>query len=164
MVECRAAEPRAVRWEVLKQELGVELPPDFRAFAEAYPRLEFDDFLLVHLPEPGNESSFIATVRGAAKVVRHLSESGDAKGYVPFPEPGGLLEWGSSNEGDSFYWRTWSVSPAEWPVVVSGRNDDWSEYAIGAVDFLAAIYRRDLVVPGLPSADFPGEDPTVAVL
>lgn len=162
IVEHRAAEPRRVRWEVLKQELGVDLPPDFCAFAEAYPRLELDDFLLLHVPEPGDESSFVETVREAAELIRDLSEAGMSKGYVPFPEPGGLLEWGNSNQGDSFYWRTWSASPAEWSVVVSGRNDDWSEYAIGAVDFLAAVYRRDLVIPGI-SKCFPGEDPAVVV-
>jgi hypothetical protein len=83
--------------------------------------------------------------------------------YVPYPEPGGLLEWARSNCGDSFYWRTWSEAPADWSVVVSGANDDWSEYAMGAVDFLAAVYRRDLKIPGMPE-DFPTADPDLVAV
>jgi hypothetical protein len=160
MVQFRAATPRAVRWEVLHEDLGVALPPDFRALAEAYPKLFFDEFLLVNLPEPGEELSFAASVRASAEIVRLLSDAGMAKGYVPFPEPGGLLEWGSSDCGDSFYWRTWSKSPSDWSIVVSGRNDDWSEYAIGVVDFLAAVFRKDFTIPGMPYG-FPSWDSDV---
>lgn len=59
---------------------------------------------------------------------------GVTEGYVPYPEPGGLLEWGKPYEGDSFHWRTSSESPDEWPVVAMGANGDWSEYAMSAVD------------------------------
>ncbi|MFC4335399.1 SMI1/KNR4 family protein [Salininema proteolyticum] len=163
VVPYRAAAPRAVRWEVLHADLGVELPPDFRALAEAYPSLLVQDFLELETPEPGLESSFVADVRDLTVIVKDLSEAGLAKGYVPYPEPGGLLGWARSNCGDGFYWRTWSESPADWSVVVSGENDDWSEYAMGAVDFLAGIYRKDFKVGGMPE-NFPSDNPDVVAL
>ncbi|THV29691.1 hypothetical protein E9998_09250 [Glycomyces paridis] len=90
-------------------------------------------------------------------------EEGDAVDYVPFPEPGGLLLWATSNSGDYFFWRTWSKSPDDWSVVVMGENSDWSEYAVGAVDFLAAIFRKDFTIPGMPR-NFPSDNPEVVVL
>ncbi|MFC4335400.1 SMI1/KNR4 family protein [Salininema proteolyticum] len=159
----RSAAPRAVRWEVLHAALGVELPPDFRALAEAYPPLEFEDFLRIELPRVGEESSYVARVREASEILQDLCDMGDAVDYVPYPEPGGLLLWGSSTSGDCFYWRTWSESPADWPIVVMGENGDWSEHVIGVVDFLAAIYRKDVLPPGMPE-NFPSDYPDVVAL
>ncbi|WP_205325333.1 hypothetical protein [Glycomyces sp. YM15] len=160
MVQFRAAEPRGVRWEVLHEELGVELPSDFRALAEAYPALVLENFLYLELPEPGKESLFVAAHRQAAEILDDWRNQGYAAWYVPFPEPSGLLHWASSDVGDTFYWRTWSESPDDWSVVVSGENGDWSEYAIGVVDFLAALYRKDFTIGGMPKG-WPGDDPDV---
>lgn len=163
MVQHRAAATREVRWEVLREALGVEFPSDFRALAESYPVLVFEDFLRLELPRPGSESTYVAAAQRAAEIVDVWREEDDAAGYVPFPEPGGLLLWASSYSGDYFFWRTWSVSPDDWSVVVMGANGDWSEYAMRAVDFLAAIYRRDFTIPGMPRS-FPSVDPDVVAL
>jgi hypothetical protein len=163
MVKFRVAAPREVRWEVLREKLGVEFPSDFRALAESYPMLVFEDFLRLELPRPGKESSYVAAAQLAAEILDDLREEGEAAGYVPFPEPGGLLLWASSFSGDYFYWRTWSESSDDWPVVVRGANGDWSEYAMSAVDFLVAIYRRYFTIPGMPK-NFPSADPDVIAL
>ncbi|MDA1361636.1 hypothetical protein O1R50_18555 [Glycomyces luteolus] len=163
MVQFRAPAPREVRWEVLREELGVELPSDFRALAEAYPELVFEDFLCLGLPRPGEELSYVAVHRQAAEILDVWREEGDAAGYVPYPEPGGLLLWAWSYSGDYFYWRTWSAFPDDWSVVVMGANGDWSEYAIGVVDFLAALYRKDFTIPGMPR-NWPGDDPDVVAV
>ncbi|WP_198667052.1 hypothetical protein [Glycomyces dulcitolivorans] len=160
MVQFRAAVPRRVGWDVLHEDLGAVLPSDFCVLAEAYPVLVFEDFLRLELPQPGRESSYVVAHRQAAEILQDWGEEGDAAGYVPFPEPGGLLLWGWSYSGDYFYWRTESESPDGWPVVVMGANGDWSEYAMGAVDFLAAVYRRDFTIPGMPGS-FPSDNPNV---
>ncbi|MFG3338355.1 hypothetical protein [Glycomyces sp. NPDC048151] len=161
MVKFRAAEPREVRWDLLREELGVELPSDFRALAEAYPALVLEDFLILHLPHPGEESRFVTDHRRAAVILDDWRREGYAADYVPFPEPGGLLLWGSSDVGDYFFWRTWSESPDDWSIVVSGENGDWSEYHVGVVDFLASLYSDDLGLWGMPEG-FPTNDPEVA--
>ncbi|WP_229703735.1 hypothetical protein [Streptomyces albiflavescens] len=38
-----------------------------------------------------------------------------------------------------------SPDPDSWPVVVCGANGDWSEFPVGAVEFLAGVYRRTAV-------------------
>ncbi|MBT2368033.1 hypothetical protein J7E88_22635 [Streptomyces sp. ISL-10] len=85
---------------------------------------------------------------------------GDTEGYVPFPQPGGLICWAESNSGDCFYWRTSPADPDAWPVVVRGDNGDWSEFPVGAVEFLAGVYQRTIDVPGMPRS-FPSDDSKV---
>jgi hypothetical protein len=47
-----------------------------------------------------------------------------------------------------------------WPVVVRGDNGDWSQFPVGAVEFLGGVYRRTIHVGGMPG-DFPSHDPQV---
>ncbi|MFE2844942.1 hypothetical protein ACFXKS_15490 [Streptomyces scopuliridis] len=53
-----------------------------------------------------------------------------------------------------------SPDPDAWPVVVFGRDGDWSEFSMGVVEFLTATYRRTIDIPGMPEA-FPGGQPKV---
>ncbi|WP_328627939.1 hypothetical protein OHA88_31175 [Streptomyces sp. NBC_00353] len=45
-------------------------------------------------------------------------------------------------------------------MVVRGANGDWSEFPVGAVEFLAGVYRRTIDVPGMLRS-FPSDDPKV---
>ncbi|WP_345041493.1 hypothetical protein [Streptomyces sannanensis] len=150
---------RCVDWAALEADLGTALPSDFRSLAEAYPILVVDDFLTVSVPRPGAEASWASESR-EDEILQDLYEMGDTEGYVPFPQPGGLICWAESNSGDSFYWRTSPADPDAWPVVVRTDNGEWSEFPVGAVEFLAGVYRRTLDVSGMPR-DFPGDDPKV---
>lgn len=47
--------------------------------------------------------------------------------------------------------------------LVRGDNGDWSEFPVGAVEFLACVYRRTVHVPGMPG-DFPSDSPQVSGL
>ncbi|MEV6196529.1 hypothetical protein AB0M19_29490 [Streptomyces sp. NPDC051920] len=146
-------------WAALEVNLGTALPSDFRCLAEVYSVLVIDDFLIVSTPTPGAETLW-ASARREDEILQDLYEMGDTGGYVPFPQPGGLISWAESNSGDSFYWRTTPADPDVWPVVVYGANGDWSEFPVGAVEFLAGVYRRTIDVPGMPRS-FPSDDPKV---
>ncbi|MFH9224384.1 SMI1/KNR4 family protein [Streptomyces lydicus] len=155
----RVAAGRPVDWAALEAALGTALPSDFRSLAEAYPVLVVDDFLMVSSPTPGAEALWGSAGR-EDEILQDLYEMGDTEGYVPFPQPGGLISWAGSNAGDSFYWRTGPADPDAWPVVVRGDNGDWSEFPVGAVEFLAGVYGRTIDVPGMPRG-FPSDDPKV---
>ncbi|MGW4389161.1 SMI1/KNR4 family protein [Streptomyces sp. NPDC004685] len=159
MTRWRVPGGRDVDWAALDAVLGTALPSDFRALAEAYPVLVIDDFLMVSSPTPGAEASWAAASR-EDEILQDLYEMDDTEGYVPFPQPGGLISWANSNSGDSFYWKTSPADPDAWPVVVRTDNADWIEFPVGAVEFLAGVYGRTIDVPGMPG-DFPGESPKV---
>nr|WTA69451.1 hypothetical protein OHB51_09995 [Micromonospora sp. NBC_00855] len=159
MTRWRVPEGRSVDWAALEAELGTALPSDFRALAEAYPVLVIDDFLMVSVPTPGAEALWASASR-EDEILQDLHEMGGTEDYVPFPQPGGLISWAASYSGDTFYWRTSPRDPDAWQVVVRGDNGDWSEFPVGAVEFLAGVYRRTIDVGGMPG-DFPSDDPKV---
>ena len=111
----RPGAARRVDWPALEGSLGVGLPADFKEFAEAYPPVEIDEFLRIWSPAPGREEEFVEGVRYGLETLRDLQEAGDAEDYTAYPEPGGLLPWGESIEGDVFYWRTAGPAPERWP-------------------------------------------------
>lgn len=160
MMRWRAASRRSVDWAALEGDLGTGLPSDYRSLTEAYPTLVIDDFLMVSLPQPGAEASWVSGVRDSSEILQDLYEMEDTQGYVPYPEPDGLLCWAESYSGDRLYWRMSSPDPEAWPVVVRGANGDWSEFPVGAVEFLVGVYRRNIHVPGMPKS-FPSDDPQV---
>jgi hypothetical protein len=135
----RPASARPVDWPTLERSLGVGLPADFKEFAGAYPPVEIDEFLRIWSPAPGREEEFVEGVRYGLDILRDLRESGDTEDYTAYPEPGGLLPWGESLEGDVFYWRTAGPDPQQWPVVASGRNGAWWECAGGMLAFLVGV-------------------------
>ncbi|MGA4838854.1 hypothetical protein [Streptomyces sp. G45] len=156
----RATETRAINWGEISAELGTELPADFKALSEAYPPLTIDEFLAILIPTPGAERFFISGVRRLLDMLRHRRDRGASRGYVPYPEEHGLLPWGSSSEGDIFYWKTSDGGPDSWTILVSGRNDDWCEFQGSLTEYLAGLVSGAVPPDGLPP-DFPGRTPTI---
>lgn len=160
LVRWRVPGGRRVDWDALAAALGAGLPADFRALAEAYPGLVLGEFLTVSLPRPGGEAGWGAEGRDD-EILQDLYETDDTDGYVPYPRPGGLIAWAESTSGDVLYWHTERADPDAWTVVLRTANAEWSEYGLGAVAFLTAVYGGTLALGGMPRG-FPGED--VAVL
>ncbi|MFC3450510.1 hypothetical protein [Amycolatopsis speibonae] len=86
----------------------------------------------------------------------------DLPEMVPFalwPEPGGLLEWARTGNGDALYWLT-EGEPEDWTTVVWNPRDSSGSDALDAVAFLFAYFEGRLDVPlfGPPPPE-PGFDP-----
>ncbi|MFC8439374.1 SMI1/KNR4 family protein [Streptomyces sp. BJ20] len=158
--EHRIAGGRGIDWVSIESDLGTRLPSDFIELAEAYPRFSLDDFLSVHIPEPGGERFFTAGVRETLDELADLRDSGMSHEHVPYPEPGGLFPWGTSAEGDTFYWRMTGGHPDAWTILVSGHNDDWCAYQGTVTEYLAGLLAGTVSPDGLPP-DFPREAPTL---
>jgi hypothetical protein len=63
--------------------------------------------------------------------------------YRIFPEPGGLLSWGSNQLGDVFWWLT-EGEPEQWPVIMWARGPVRTfRFDGGMVEFLCAILSGD---------------------
>ncbi len=160
LLDIRSVERRSIDWAFIRREIGVVLPPDFVALAEAYPPFTVDDFLGLHLPSPGKEKNFVRGARAMLGDLAELRDTGMSHGHVPFPEPGGLFPWGDSCEGDVFHWKTSAADSASWSVLVSGHNDDWCGYAGDLTSYLAGLVRGTVPPDGLPP-DFPGRTPVI---
>lgn len=155
----KSNERRVFDWHVLARELGTGLPEDFMELAEWYPTFHIADFLVLSIPEPGQEVAYAQTWKDDQNLAA-LYADGLTYGYAPYPAPGGLIGWGASYEGDNFYWRTNEGDPNFWTIVVEGRNDDWCTYDGTLTDYLAGLATGTVTTDGLPS-NFPGRDPVI---
>ncbi|MGW0607437.1 SMI1/KNR4 family protein [Streptomyces sp. NPDC002640] len=141
-----------IDWAGLEQGLGTRLPSDFKHLAEWYPAFDIGGFLLVRIPERGQEGRFLQGILATLEV---LSDAWlePRLGLSAHPAPGGLLPWGESCDCDKFMWRTTGSTPEDWVVTVASRGGAWWHYGGGAVQFIAEYCTGILEPWGLPPID-----------
>ena len=146
---CGPSEP-SFPWASSKQEIGFEFPADYREFIDAFGPGELRGYLYVEAPwsrygSPQAEPDFCgflsSTADELAPVFQKMRQDDPALSPYPFrPEPGGLLCWGSTVQGDYFFWLTSGDDPMEWPVIVWFRGQfpdtPWRRYNMRFVAFL----------------------------
>ncbi|WP_328605747.1 hypothetical protein OG943_38015 [Amycolatopsis sp. NBC_00345] len=141
--EC--AEPQTIDWAEVEAAYGAPLPADYRAYADAYPALELDSQFVIRHPLSKNTTSKL--VECGKDVLEAFAggrrEFPEAVPYPLFPEPGGLLPWGSDYDGADYFWRTagrpgeWTIAvfeSAEWWEFPGGFGAFWTELAAGRID------------------------------
>ncbi|GAA3024725.1 hypothetical protein GCM10020229_40000 [Kitasatospora albolonga] len=147
----RLTVPQTFDWPALEGALGASLPADYKRLCELYPTFVLGDFLSVHYPAAGREQDWPQALQEDLEIVMEWCEDDDPViPLTPYPAPGGLLPWGSSNQGDFFLWSTNAAGPHEWTVTVASRNGDWWHYTGGLVQFLADLISGALEPWGLP--------------
>ena len=92
----RAATVRPIDWAALQAALGVALPADYREFADRYPPLWIDGVMILRVPEPGDESTFVSGVFSIGEEMDSLAEDDMTEDYTFHPAEGGLICWGAS--------------------------------------------------------------------
>jgi hypothetical protein len=145
---------RPDRWPEVEAKLGTALPDDFKAFTERYGSGKFDDFLYLFNPfaaDPaGNllaaSDTVLAAYRGSrAKFPNRLP-------LPPWPEPGGLLPLGRSDNGNELYWLT-EGPPPSWPVVAfAGRSTRHEVHRHPVTGFLALLLSGELATSVFPDS------------
>jgi len=144
-VECGTWED----WAGVQSELGLRLPVDYKYFINSYGTGKISDFLYVLNPFSANAylnlKQQIWLVLGGLRVTKQVSGSEE----VPYPlyaEPGGLLPWGITDNGDTLYWLTRGENPDKWTVVIGdARGPEWEEYDQYMVEFLAKVLLGEAV-------------------
>ena len=155
----RSETVRPVDWKLLRDRFGTALPADYREYCSYYPPLTIDDFMAFLVPNPGREDRFVDVISEQLELMRELAEDDMTEDYTFHPEADGLFPWGSSNQGDMFFWRMSGPDPDEWPAVVYTANGGWWEHAGGAVSLIVGLIDGSVEHRGLPPR--PGPNPTV---
>lgn len=146
-------------WGEIEAKLGLRLPEDYKELVATFGVGGFDDFLSpfyprCRLPALDLEHVVPRVLDGYRELLRT-----EALPYRFFPALGGLFPWAVTDNGDYCFWRTGSVTPNAWPVVVgASRSGDWFELDGNAVQFLHATLSGDVVCSVFPE-DFPWELP-----
>ncbi|KES06642.1 hypothetical protein BU52_12715 [Streptomyces toyocaensis] len=152
LARCRRTAPAGIDWTQVEECLGVALPSDYRLLAESYPSMVvFGDFLCVGFPPPGREKTWAEGPEDLEILAEWCEDAEAAVPLAPFPAPGGLLPWATSNQGDYFLWTTSEAGPDAWTVTVASSNGGWWHYTGGAVQFLADLIGGSLDLWQLPS-------------
>jgi hypothetical protein len=145
-------------WSYVEARLGVRLPTDYKQFLGVFGSGEVNGFLLVASPVFGDRLIRLEDlVRSRLEIRRALRAAGwDIPPHPLSPEPGGLLPWGITRNGDTCFWQT---TPAEqqdeWTVtVVESKSQEWIDFDGSLTAFLAAVLTRGLVVPFFPQEVF----------
>ena len=157
------AEPRETQgdWAKVEAEIGTALPADFKDYIARYGTGVVCDFLWPLNPFAANDNiNLLTEIRFQLETLRATREKFPKRfTYAIFPEPGGYLPWGRSENGDVMHWKTVGA-PDEWTVAVTdARAPEWEEFAESMTGFLAKLLKREIVCSIFPD-DFLDDGPT----
>lgn len=137
----RLAPPPSEPVPLVAPELTV--PADYLDLTATYGVGEFCD--LIYLELDGHEDSL--DYERAEKL-----EYPEEYPYPIHPEPGGLLPWGATSNGDVLCWLT-AGEPDTWPTVIWDLRSRWfEEHPMGATEFLAGWLAGRVTSDLLPDA------------
>ncbi|MEU4805458.1 SMI1/KNR4 family protein [Actinosynnema sp. NPDC023587] len=125
-------------WHRVEADLGLRLPADYRELVTRYGSGGFGDIGLLTPFDPcaGGAGSLVG--RAHALLDLHGPFRDEWPEDVPFPlhpEPGGVLEWALTGNGDALCWLT-EGDPDDWPTVVWNVRGGAERFDLGAVALL----------------------------
>jgi hypothetical protein len=140
-------------WAEVEGALGTGLPSDFKAFTELYGSGMVDDFLYLFNPfaagEDGNLLFEKDRVLAGYRQIR--AKYPERLALPPFPEEGGVLPLGRTDNGDELYWVT-EGDPDGWPVALLESRAALQEvHPMPVTGLLAALAANQLTSRILPT-------------
>lgn len=108
-----------IRWQPVEESIGLKLPSAYKSLVNLFGGSSWGDFLHILTPfdDRLNLQRRAKSILDADRVLRSEFPSHYPLGL--YPEPGGLLPWAITDNGDSLYFITIS-SPDHWPTVIKG--------------------------------------------
>ena len=141
-------------WAAVERALGTGLPGDFKAFTERYGSGTVDDFLYLFNPfAAGQDGNLLAEKDRVLEGYRQTrARFPERLPLPPFPDPGGVLPLGRTDNGDELYWVT-QGDPDGWPVALLEARTALQElHAMPVTGLLAALAANQLPSRILPKA------------
>lgn len=149
-------------WNNVEQSLNTKLPDDYKKFTDTFGSVYIDEFIGVLNPFSSNPNlDLVAQAKIILDDYRWLHEQGNEEPKYPyFPEKGGLLPFGTTDNGDVLFWKT-AGQPNEWTVVVNAaREAEYDEFDENMTNFLSNILQGKLISTVFPNG-FPSQSPTI---
>jgi hypothetical protein len=139
-------------WAEVEAALGTGLPTDFKAFTELYGSGTIDDFLYLFNPfTQGQDGNLLAEKNRVLAAYRQTrARFPERLPLPPFPEQGGVLPLGRTDNGDELYWVT-QGPPDQWPVMLLEARAALQELQpMPVTGFLGALAANQLTSRVLP--------------
>jgi hypothetical protein len=140
-------------WEWLYERLGTRLPTEYVELMQRYGGGCWAGWLRLDTPLSADREGLAEHSGWACDNYRSLRDSHPE--YYPlaaWPEPGGILPFGDSIDGDELCWLTVGDSPDDWPLIVHPRHSDQGPpLPLPLADTLLEWLRGRFGDEGLPS-------------
>jgi len=119
-----------VDWARAEEQLGVALPDDYKALAEAYGVGWFSEWLMVNLPDsPYPQFDLLHVAQDTEWRRSGRDHQPGTILYAFHPEPSGLIHWGHTRAADDLWWLPVTDHPASWRIVASDdEGGHWAEF------------------------------------
>jgi hypothetical protein len=140
-------------WAEVEAAIGTQLPGDFKAFTELYGSGMVDDFLYLFNPFAADQDGnlLVEKDRVLAAYRQTRARFPDRLSLPPFPEEGGVLPLGRTENGDELYWVT-KRDPDDWPVaLLESRATLLEVHPMPVTGLLAALAANQLTSRVLPN-------------
>jgi hypothetical protein len=141
-------------WPTVEAQLGTCLPEDYKRFTNLYGSGKFDDFLYLFNPfaAPDSGGNLVTERDRVLAGYRELRAKFPGRFPLPpFPEPGGLLPLGRSDNGNQLYWVT-EGDPDGWGIALfDGRGSRYERFPPPVTGFLAGLLAGELRTTLLPA-------------
>lgn len=149
--------PDQLVWDTIELDVHA-LPSDYRLYIESYGTGCVDGFIWVFNPGAKNANLNLSDqVRRYSEVLDEINESGLEARIPIFPEVGGVLPFGVTDNGDLLLWVT-EDHPDRWIVAVLPSRGGLIKYDTNMTGFLAGVCSGSIVCKAFPT-DFPSRAP-----
>lgn len=134
-------------WEPVETELGLSLPQDYKDFSRIYGRGYFMEFLGVGIPRSTNPNTRLELK------IPQLSSAFAYRDDLPhpiWPAPGGLVPFGTTDNGDILFW--WPRDDLDvWGIAVWDRGlQTFETFGCDLTDFLAGLATGEILPEAFP--------------
>ena len=130
-------------WDEIESQIGSVLPDDYKQFVTYYGSGRIDNLLWIFNPFASNKHiNFVKQIEVRLEALRFLIEKRSEHPYPLFPNTGGLLPFGGTDNGDTLYWLTEGLAN-NWHIVINeARGPEYQRFKCGLGVLLPRILRR----------------------
>ncbi|GAA2741898.1 SMI1/KNR4 family protein [Kitasatospora cinereorecta] len=132
--------PTPELWHASEAHLGMGLPSDFKAFLDLYGPGAVDGYL--HLDRPLDGSPEEAERLWDRGWHRDWHRNPELYPWPFHPDQGGLINWGSDEHSNSYFFLPLEPDPDDWRIVIAGEEGEWFETGGGFTDFVLRCFDR----------------------
>ena len=134
-------------WEPIEAELGIPIPPDYKDLVRVYGSGYYMEFFGIHVPRSANLNLRLETQ--VAAICATFSDR-DELIYPLWPDPGGLVPFGGTDNGDFLFWLP-RRALADWSIVVWDRGlGNFEVFDCDLTNFIAGLATGAIVPKEFP--------------
>lgn len=153
------------QWSEFEKKIGVIFPCDYKKIINRYGTGGIGEFIWFLTPFVDDDNvNFLVKMNKMIESYQTSKQSfPDYYKYDVFPEEGGILPWGYTENGDELYWKT-ALSSEEWKIVIyESASPDCSNYEMSLSEFLYKLIVKEIGCKIFPDNLFDGNVKYVAV-